>query len=198
MTTKTDWKIGDKFRVTDEDFKIGYPNVYEATKFTKANDGVYCIVDDNVTVIFGFDEIEKIEDKPVEKILVVNKSNPEFSVYVEKTEEAIKKFFFGTRLQDFYVIDSGKLIELETSKDIKKLFQVSDHFDTILTMEVENTIMIDNHEFTLCGGTYEYYLYDKTNSTIHGEYVRKIGHTKAWYTLQEFSDMLKNKTYYIA
>lgn len=198
---KTDWKIGDKFECIVPKFRqIGYTDTYVVTGLS--TNGVYFQNHNKNEAFLNFSEMKEVEDQPiiqdpVEKILIVNKSMPEFSVYVEKTEDAIKKFFFGTRLTEFYVIDSGKLIELKTSNDIKKLFQVNDHFDKILTMEVGNTIMIDNHEFTLHGDSNEFYLYDKTYSTIHGEYIRKTGHTKAWYTLQEFSDMLKNKTYYI-
>lgn len=121
MTSYYDFKIGDKFKVTREDF---LPNC----------EGTYVVIDKKCQVIItitkdgneaGFysDEIEKISDDQSEKIIVVNKNSPEFSVKIDCTEKAVKEFFFGTRLSDFYVIKNQTLLVINTQEDIENIFK---------------------------------------------------------------------------
>lgn len=119
------WKIGDKFAVPDPINGYEYPEIYKvelvSEKYINTTDST------GDELAFYDYEIQKIEE-PVqefssEKLIIVNKKMPEYSVKINGTKEAVDDFFFGTRLADFYVIKNDKLIMIETSKDLKKLYE---------------------------------------------------------------------------
>lgn len=121
MTSYDDFKIGDKFKVIREDFLPEYEGIYVVTNISSFM--IITITKDGIEAGFYSDEIEKISDDQSEKIIVVNKNSPEFSVKIDCTEKAVKEFFFGTRLSDFYVIKNEKLLIINTQEDIEKIFK---------------------------------------------------------------------------
>lgn len=125
-TLNKKWKIGDKFKVRNNDL---YPGIYKVDSVDSTHS--YVTTDSNGHCFCFYDyEIEKIEESTDSqqeyqffKLIIVNKNMPEYSVKIDGTKQAIDDFFFGTRLADFYVIKNDKLFMIETSKDLKKLYE---------------------------------------------------------------------------
>lgn len=216
------WKFnaGDSIRITNYEGKtenIEYSNIQAMIG------NVYVI--DNIDEIGGYyrinselfkeNELELADstvDQPVvEKILIVNKVRPEYTTYIENTKDVVMKFFVGTRLFDFYVIKNGEMIELNSDKDVFALYEtpVNNIKEKILDLRFTgDKIQIEDRVFRLgidvvdcqtktwiiqVGAGYEY---GKSSIYLKPIYLKRKDESNAWYTLEEFADMLETGEYY--
>lgn len=206
------FKAGDRVRVTNYGGKtegINYSNIQAMIGKVYTIDSVGNVYYYINSEPFKEDEIElaneETRDKPrvaPSKVLIVDKVRPQYSTYVESSKEAIEKFFFGTRIFDFYIIKDGKLIELASQSDIEKLY-----LDTPIVLSMKkagDSFELDGVTLTMgidLNRQNETWFYVKGTAINEGGkqaiYLKKIGDSTAFYTLQEFADMIKNKTYRI-
>lgn len=150
---------------------------------------------------------EETRDKPrvvSSKVLIVDKVRPQYSTYVEASKEAIEKFFFGTRIFDFYVIKDGKLIDLASGNDVFALYKSENNSDFRQQLfdvnRFSDVVILDGIEFKRGGMRVEgktHLYHSRADQYLSDLHIKSKYSTSYWYTLEEFASMVENNTYEI-